>query len=105
MKWKCSLSLRFRCCFILVINNVFVVFVLQAEESSRHLSRSDSRYGSLKRGQRQESHVSIVMIDDFLLGSELKVNYSRAEHHSSSVLRAVVLKLFWSFPALDKEEF
>ncbi|XP_048048403.1 leucine-rich repeat flightless-interacting protein 2 [Megalobrama amblycephala] len=29
--------------------------IREAEESSRHLSRSDSRYGSLKRGQREES--------------------------------------------------
>ncbi|ROL42422.1 hypothetical protein DPX16_8112 [Anabarilius grahami] len=35
--------------------------IREAEESSRHLSRSDSRYGSLKRGQREESQVSVVM--------------------------------------------
>ncbi|XP_077060473.1 uncharacterized protein LOC143712157 [Siphateles boraxobius] len=29
--------------------------IREAEESSRHLSRSDSRYGTLKRGQREES--------------------------------------------------
>ncbi|KAG1934387.1 uncharacterized protein si:ch1073-456m8.1 isoform X2 [Pimephales promelas] len=29
--------------------------IREAEESSRHLSRSDSRYGSLKRGAREES--------------------------------------------------
>ncbi|XP_067288259.1 leucine-rich repeat flightless-interacting protein 2 [Pseudorasbora parva] len=29
--------------------------IREAEETTRHLSRSDSRYGSLKRGQREES--------------------------------------------------
>ncbi|XP_018974873.1 leucine-rich repeat flightless-interacting protein 2-like isoform X3 [Cyprinus carpio] len=33
--------------------------IRDAEESSRQLSRSDSRYGSLKRGQRQESHMEL----------------------------------------------
>ncbi|XP_016355446.1 uncharacterized protein LOC107698835 [Sinocyclocheilus anshuiensis] len=49
--------------------------IRDAEESSRHLSRSDSRYGSLKRGQRQESHNEDDLLSENIETMELRANY------------------------------
>ncbi|KAL1265165.1 hypothetical protein QQF64_003192, partial [Cirrhinus molitorella] len=49
--------------------------IKDAEESSRHLSRSDSRYGSLKKGQRGESHTEDDVISENTDMMDLKANY------------------------------
>ncbi|XP_073682287.1 uncharacterized protein [Garra rufa] len=49
--------------------------IKDAEESSRHLSRSDSRYGSLKRGQREESHPEDEILSENTEMMDLKGNY------------------------------
>ncbi|XP_059385986.1 leucine-rich repeat flightless-interacting protein 2-like [Carassius carassius] len=49
--------------------------IRDAEESSRHLSRSDSRYGSLKRGQRQESNSEDDLHSENLETMELRASY------------------------------
>ncbi|XP_058648406.1 leucine-rich repeat flightless-interacting protein 2 [Onychostoma macrolepis] len=49
--------------------------IRDAEESSRHLSRSDSRYGSLKRGQRQESHSEDDLFSENIKMIELRASY------------------------------
>ncbi|XP_016417925.1 serine/threonine-protein kinase MRCK beta [Sinocyclocheilus rhinocerous] len=49
--------------------------IRDAEESSRHLSRSDSRYGSLKRGQRQESHSEDDLLSENIEMMELRASY------------------------------
>ncbi|XP_042589441.1 leucine-rich repeat flightless-interacting protein 2 [Cyprinus carpio] len=49
--------------------------IRDAEESSRHLSRSDSRYGSLKRGQRQESHSEDDLLTENVEMTELRASY------------------------------
>ncbi|XP_052425711.1 leucine-rich repeat flightless-interacting protein 2 [Carassius gibelio] len=49
--------------------------IRDAEESSRHLSRSDSRYGSLKRGQRLESHSEDDLLSENLEVTELRASY------------------------------
>lgn len=47
--------------------------IREAEESGRHLSRSDSRYGSLKRGQTRES-----LSEDDVLSENIEMEELRA---------------------------
>ncbi|XP_052466462.1 leucine-rich repeat flightless-interacting protein 2 [Carassius gibelio] len=49
--------------------------IRDAEESSRHLSRSDSRYGSLKRGQRRESNSEDDLHSENLETMEVRASY------------------------------